>query len=136
MFPRLTASILFCIALLMQVLSPVSSGVAMDVAQGDVPTPGIILCHLIQGSEVFAKPNAAGPADSNQAPAPRESRHDHHSCSLCQIGSNAAFLQCNLAPVAGPVVAWASIACIGRAEPVVTARSFNCAQARAPPFFA
>jgi hypothetical protein len=133
---RLIASLLFCFALLMQVLSPVASGVAMEFAEGDSATPGVLLCRLIHDGGAVTKSSLVGSKRSEQAPAPGGAHHDHHSCSLCQIGSNAAFYDSNVAPVAGPVITWLRLDRLGRAEHAVDFHFIRSAFARAPPSFA
>jgi hypothetical protein len=133
MFRSWTASILFCLALLLQASAPVASGAAMDVSEIDAPGPEFVLCRLLHGGASAIESDLNAPARPDRAPAPGGTHHHHSACWLCQSGSNAAFYYPYVAPIAGPTTAWMRTNCIPRAERAVEFYFSYGARARAPP---
>ncbi len=74
---RLVASLLFCVALFVQLAAPLARGVA--TSQSAPNGPGFVaLCKLLHGE------------DRGDHGAPSGSGLHDHSCSLCQTGVNVA----------------------------------------------
>jgi hypothetical protein len=98
---RLLASLLFCVSLLSQALAPAARGAAMPDMAKHASSAALTHCKLLHHTSAATDAGAATDAATaaKREPASGGSRHDHQSCPLCQLGSNAAPLAPRLEPV-------------------------------------
>jgi hypothetical protein len=133
--PRFLASLLFCLALLMQAASPLANGEMIDASRNGDARLGFVLCRLLHSDQASTKADVNS-AQSQKAPAPNRAGHDHHSCSLCQLGSNSAFFEPYAPPIVNLYVAWLRPVFVGRVQQIAIFRFIVSPPARAPPSFA
>jgi hypothetical protein len=116
--------------MLAQVVAPS----AASVATSQDGAAGFAFCkpHAAQAENA---PDAVRLAGSEQRPAGEDPRHDHHSCSICQLGMSATPLD----PLALFSFVlnqdWRRSKFVPRVEPVLSFRFNRGAPARAPPSF-
>ena len=123
-------SLLFVVALLAQIASPLARGAIMGAA-GE---RGAAHCAAMQTGE--APTDAAPRAITDQAPGSGDERHDHHCCPLCQGGTGVAPLLRTSAPaVVAPWFISERLVYSADARLVVSLRLNRGALARAPPSF-
>lgn len=121
---RLLAPLILCVALLTQLVAPVSA--AGQMARMGSAADGV-------ECEMHAH-HAGSKAAPVQAPAGRVAKHDHASCVFCQLGASAS--PAFEAPVSDRVNAPATSFIFTSFEREIRVFSFNRnAPARAPPSF-
>jgi hypothetical protein len=126
-------SLLFVVALLAQIASPLARGAIMGAA-GE---RGAAHCAAMQTDEASATPADAAPrAITDQAPGSGDERHDHHCCPLCAGGTGAPpVLRSSALVVVAPWTASTRLVYSADARPVLSLRLNRGALARAPPSF-
>jgi hypothetical protein len=118
------ARFLIALALIVQIIAPVGSSVAMVIAATD-PLVDIIVC-----AHDFAVVDRQGKSDPAAA-------HHGDACGLCQLVAGGGFAP----PPEAPIVILASAVAVDeadwarRVEPVAAARLLDHIRGRAPPRF-
>lgn len=117
------ARLFFALALIVQIVAPVRSSVAMVTAATD-PLIGIVVCG--EDLAILDRQNGSDPLLAHRGDA----------CSLCQLVAGDGFAPPPPTPVAAdPVVVTRAIAWRLDVEPIAVARLLDHIRGRAPPVF-